>query len=146
MMMMSPTDNITTSQESSEVYQNPSETTQHKRKSPDSGVTFIERLLGPKFKRARRVNTDGDGGRRQIAPNTSAMSDGNDTKVLDAKSKEVTEKDTRKPSLDKARRKEVKARLNSEATREIRPLAIGTLAMMGSALSNQGAYSQNRSK
>ena len=43
-----------------------------------------------------------------------------------------------KPSLDKSRRKEVKRRLNEEANKEIVPLAVGTLAMMGSALSNQG--------
>lgn len=43
-----------------------------------------------------------------------------------------------KPSLDKSRRKEVKRRLNEEANKEIIPLAVGTLAMMGSALSNQG--------
>lgn len=43
-----------------------------------------------------------------------------------------------KPSLDKSRKKEVKERLNAEASKEIRPLAVGTLAMMASALSNQG--------
>eukprot|EP00569_Conticribra_weissflogii_P007293 CAMPEP_0171329694 /NCGR_PEP_ID=MMETSP0878-20121228/1474_1 /TAXON_ID=67004 /ORGANISM="Thalassiosira weissflogii, Strain CCMP1336" /LENGTH=662 /DNA_ID=CAMNT_0011829795 /DNA_START=214 /DNA_END=2202 /DNA_ORIENTATION=- len=65
------------------------------------------------------------------------MSDGKEAKVSDANSKTIAKKDARKPSLDKARRKEVKTRLNSEARGEIRPLAIGTLAMMGSALSNQ---------
>jgi hypothetical protein len=43
-----------------------------------------------------------------------------------------------KPSLEKSRKKEVKARLNDEASKEIRSLAAGTLAMMASALSNQG--------
>ena len=43
-----------------------------------------------------------------------------------------------KPSLEKSRKKEVKQRLNAEASKEIRPLAVGTLAMMVSALSNQG--------
>lgn len=42
-----------------------------------------------------------------------------------------------KSSLDKGRQKEVKARLNAEASREIRPLAVGTVAMMASALANQ---------
>jgi len=39
--------------------------------------------------------------------------------------------------LDKSRSKEVKNRLNDEASNELRPLAIGTIAMMGSALANQ---------
>lgn len=136
--MLSPTDNITTSRGSSKIDHNSTDTTQHKRKIPDSGASFIERLLGPKFKRARRANSDGDEGRRIFSPKTPKMSDGKDAKVVDAKSKTVDKKDARKPSPDKARRKEVKARLNSEARGEIRPLAIGTLAMMGSALSNQG--------
>jgi hypothetical protein len=41
-------------------------------------------------------------------------------------------------SLDKSRKKEVKDRLNEEARKEMRTLAVGTLAMMVSALSNQG--------
>ncbi len=41
-------------------------------------------------------------------------------------------------SLEASRKKEVKARLNDEASKDIRPLAVGTLAMMASALSNQG--------
>ena len=44
----------------------------------------------------------------------------------------------KKAMLDKSRKKEIKSRLNAEAGREIRPLAVGTLAMMGSALANQG--------
>ena len=43
-----------------------------------------------------------------------------------------------KTSLEKSRKKEVKARLNDEARKEIRSLAVGTLAMIASALSNQG--------
>ena len=43
-----------------------------------------------------------------------------------------------KAALDKSRKKEVKSRLNIEASREIRPLAVGTVAMMASALANQG--------
>ena len=49
----------------------------------------------------------------------------------------------KKPTLEKSRRKEVKGRLNAEASREIRPLAVGTLAMMASALSNQGMCIQS---
>ena len=41
------------------------------------------------------------------------------------------------PSLKKSRREEMQ-RLKAEASEEIRPLAVGTLAMMISALSNQG--------
>jgi hypothetical protein len=43
-------------------------------------------------------------------------------------------------SLDKSRTKEVKDRLNTEARKEMRTLAVGTLAMMASALSNQGMW------
>ncbi len=41
-------------------------------------------------------------------------------------------------SLEASRKKEVKARLNDEASKDILSLAVGTLAMMASALSNQG--------
>lgn len=44
----------------------------------------------------------------------------------------------KKPTLEKSRKKEIKSRLNAEAGREIRPLAVGTVAMMASALANQG--------
>ena len=43
-----------------------------------------------------------------------------------------------KPSFDKVRTKEVKALLNAERSKEMRPLALGTLMMMASSLSNQG--------
>ena len=56
-----------------------------------------------------------------------------------ASSKGANDKMTKKKQmLDKLRKKEIKSRLNAEAGREIRPLAVGTLAMMGSALANQG--------
>merc|ERR1719356_1980426 len=46
--------------------------------------------------------------------------------------------DEKKEKLDRRRReKEVRARLNDEARKEICPLALGTVAMMGSALANQ---------
>lgn len=45
-----------------------------------------------------------------------------------------------KAKLEKSRKKEIKARLNAEAGKEIRPLAIGTVAMMASALANQGEW------
>ena len=47
---------------------------------------------------------------------------------------------TKKPTLDTTRKREVKERLNAEAKKDIRPLAVGTLAMMASALSNQGRF------
>ncbi len=50
----------------------------------------------------------------------------------------ATVKKSKPPSLEKSRKKEVKQRLNAEASKEIRPLAVGTMAMMVSALSNQG--------
>ena len=43
----------------------------------------------------------------------------------------------KKPSLEKSRKREVKKRLNNEASKDTVPLAIGTVAMMASALSNQ---------
>eukprot|EP00986_Skeletonema_menzelii_P016205 scaffold13927_cov144-Skeletonema_menzelii.AAC.4 len=43
----------------------------------------------------------------------------------------------KKPSLEKSRKKEVKKRLNDEASKDTVPLTIGTVAMMASALSNQ---------
>ena len=72
------------------------------------------------------------------------MSDGNyaaDGGAVGASS-ETNDVDSKKEisrtSWDKSRKKEVKARLNAEASAEIRPLAVGTVAMMVSALSNQG--------
>jgi hypothetical protein len=43
-------------------------------------------------------------------------------------------------SARKQWKKEIKRRLRREALREIRPLAVGTLAMIGSALCNQGEF------
>ena len=43
-----------------------------------------------------------------------------------------------KIAMETSRKKEIKSRLRAEAGREIRPLAVGTLAMMASALANQG--------
>ena len=80
--------------------------------------SLLDRLFSPRTKRARIEST------------TS-----NDTKMVDKK--------TTKPSLDKSRRKEVKKRLNDEASKEIRPLAVGTMAMMASALANQGELCAN---
>ncbi len=37
-------------------------------------------------------------------------------------------------------KREIKRRLRREALLEIRPLAVGTLAMIGSALCNQGKF------
>ena len=85
-----------------------------------NSVSFLDRFFGPKSKRAR---TD--------------SANNNDNKNM---KDESTDKKTKKPSLDKARRKEVKQRLNEEASKDIRPLAVGTLAMMASALSNQGEF------
>ena len=80
--------------------------------------SLLDRLFSPRTKRARIEST------------TS-----NDTKMVAKK--------TTKPSLDKSRRKEVKKRLNDEASKEIRPLAVGTMAMMASALANQGELCAN---
>ena len=85
-----------------------------KKKIKRKGSSLLDRFF-PKVKRARRTES-----------NT------NMTKVI------TDNKKKSKPSLDKSRRKEVKRRLNEEANKEIVPLAVGTLAMMGSTLSNQG--------
>lgn len=62
-----------------------------------------------------------------------------DIKMTDKNDAETAKKSKSKMvSLDKSRKKEVKARLNEEASKEMRALAVGTLAMMASALSNQG--------
>jgi len=59
-----------------------------------------------------------------------------DIKMTDKNDAETAKKS--KSMLDKSRKKEVKGRLNEEASKEMRTLAVGTLAMMASALSNQG--------
>jgi len=78
-------------------------------------------LFTSSFK-TKRVNTGSNTTTRSIASKMSGKSSNSKDK---------------KPSLEKSRKKEVKARLNEEASKEIRPLAIGTAAMMASALSNQ---------
>jgi len=84
-------------------------------------VTLFDRLFGPKHKRARIGATSEIGSNMADEKNTG---DG-------------TRGKTTKPSLDKSRKKQVKKRLNAEAKKDIRPLAVGSLAMMASALSNQ---------
>ena len=62
-----------------------------------------------------------------------------DIKMTDKNDAETAKKSkSMMVSLDKSRKKEVKGRLNEEASKEMRTLAVGTLAMMASALSNQG--------
>jgi len=62
-----------------------------------------------------------------------------DIKMTDKNDAETAKKSkSMMVSLDKSRKKEVKGRLNEEASKEMRALAVGTLAMMASALSNQG--------
>ena len=96
--------------------------TSSKRKS-----SFFDRLFGPKSKRARTIDAKSNANISSEMANDKTKGDGASAK-------------TAKPSLDKSRKKEVKERLNAEASREIRPLAVGTLAMMASALSNQGRW------
>jgi len=91
--------------------------TQTKRKS-----SFFDRLFGPN-KRAKSDHIANSAVDRKMA-NDNTKGDGANAKKS-------------KPSLEKSRKKEMKERLNAEASREIRPLAIGTVAMMASALSNQ---------
>lgn len=90
---------------------------QHKRKAPSSTPTtsLYDRL----FKRSRT---------------TVKMSDATPAE------KSAADETKKKPnaSLETSRKKEIKSRLRAEAGREIRPLAVGTLAMMASALANQG--------
>jgi ABC-type multidrug transport system fused ATPase/permease subunit len=44
---------------------------------------------------------------------------------------------TKKPKQDKARRQEIKRRLKDELKKELKPLILGTIAMIGSAAANQ---------
>ena len=78
---------------------------------------------------------------RLFSPRTKRARISNDTKM--AKTTKNNDVGKKKPSLDKSRRKEVKKRLNDEASKEIRPLAVGTMAMMASALANQGELCAN---
>eukprot|EP00584_Thalassiosira_punctigera_P001758 CAMPEP_0172540484 /NCGR_PEP_ID=MMETSP1067-20121228/11485_1 /TAXON_ID=265564 ORGANISM="Thalassiosira punctigera, Strain Tpunct2005C2" /NCGR_SAMPLE_ID=MMETSP1067 /ASSEMBLY_ACC=CAM_ASM_000444 /LENGTH=708 /DNA_ID=CAMNT_0013326353 /DNA_START=59 /DNA_END=2185 /DNA_ORIENTATION=- len=88
--------------------------------------SIFDRLFGPTDKRAKTMSPTSEVNSKMV----------NGKKKVDAASESKTTA-SKKPSLDKARRKEVKGRLNAEVSKEIRPLAVGTLAMMGSALSNQ---------
>ena len=85
--------------------------------------SLIDLIFGPKRKRSRTTGVDASVDCKMAKDNTKE--DGASAKKT-------------KPSLEKSRKKEVKARLNDEASKEIRSLAVGTLAMMASALANQG--------
>ncbi|KAL7535214.1 hypothetical protein ACHAXR_006345 [Thalassiosira sp. AJA248-18] len=91
--------------------------------------TFFDRFFGPKPKRPRTDNSTKSNSDLKMTNNNTK---GDGASAISAASAKKT-----KPLLDKSRKKEVKERLNAEANREIRPLAVGTLAMMASALSNQ---------
>jgi hypothetical protein len=84
--------------------------------------SFIDLIFGPKRKRSRTG----------VEASVDCKMANDNTKGDGASAKKT------KPSLEKSRKKEVKARLNDEASKEIRSLAVGTLAMMASALANQG--------
>lgn len=94
--------------------------TQTKRKS-----SYFERLFNRNPKRAKSDHITNK------TKNGSNKMGNNDTRGDGANAKKS------KPTLEKSRKKEMKARLNAEASRDIRPLAVGTVAMMASALSNQ---------
>ena len=81
--------------------------------------SVVDLVLRPKHKRSRTAGVEA-GVDRNMA-----------TKGEGASAKQTH-------SLEASRKKEVKARLNDEACKDIRSLAVGTLAMMASALSNQG--------
>ena len=85
--------------------------------------SIIDLIFSPKHKRSKTSEAEARVDRK--------MSD--DTNKREGASVKKT-----KPSLEKSRKKEVKARLNDEASKEIPSLTVGTLAMMASALSNQG--------
>ena len=117
---------------------------QLKRKSADNepnSYSLFNRLFVPKVK---RIRTENRASHSTASAHDNKMSDGNyaaDGGAVGASS-ETNDVDSKKEisrtSWDKSRKKEVKARLNAEASAEIRPLAVGTVAMMVSALSNQG--------
>ena len=106
-----------------------------KRKS-----SLLQRLFGPASKRPR-TNV---GGKMSTSNTNVAGADGGAVAKSSNGKAPGASKKKKKPALEKARRKEVKGRLNAEAGREMRPLAVGTLAMMASALSNQGMHLDRR--
>jgi hypothetical protein len=81
--------------------------------------SIVDRLFRPKHKRSRTAREEAGFDR-----NMSTKGDAPSAKKA--------------KSLEASRKKYVKARLNDEASTDIRSLAVGTLAMMASALSNQG--------
>ena len=95
-------------------------TVQHKRKDQPTPTTTLYNRL---FKRSRTEPTS--------TTDVKIMSNADKADGAAAAAK-------KKPTLEKSRKKEIKSRLNAEAGREIRPLAVGTVAMMASALANQG--------
>lgn len=97
---------------------------QHQNNSSKRKISFFDHIFGPTPKRAKTHTSSPNGNRNSMMENGKSSGDGARKNV--------------KPSLDKSRKNEVKERLNAEASNEIRPLAVGTLAMMASALSNQG--------
>ena len=80
--------------------------------------SFLDRFFPPKSKRAK------------IDMKSSNVANGKADSANKTGSKS-------KPTLEKSRKKEIKERLNAEVKKEIRPLALGTCAMLASALSNQ---------
>ena len=112
-------------QQQGEVVADTSSSKHTKRKSS----SFLNRLFGPKTKHARKDHGVQGQGSNIARTMTNDTAKGKGGAAMENKTK---------PTLEKSRKKEVKKRLNAEASREIRPLAIGTFAMMALALSNQG--------
>jgi hypothetical protein len=99
---------------------------QHKRKT-EATPTLFDRL----FKRSRTS-------KQPASSSSEKQTDMTNASKSESAGDTAPKAKSSKPWLEKSRKKEIKSRLNEEASREIRPLAVGTVAMMASALANQG--------
>ncbi|KAL7518669.1 hypothetical protein ACHAWX_003479 [Stephanocyclus meneghinianus] len=108
---------------------------QHQKRKHDFSPGFFDRLL-KRVRTEKQFDTVNSNARFEMgnAGKPTAATKGGDAASLPTGSKGGK---SSKSSLEKARKREIKARLNAEASREIRPLAVGTVAMMASALANQ---------
>ncbi|KAL3787973.1 hypothetical protein HJC23_002898 [Cyclotella cryptica] len=106
---------------------------QHQKRKNELPPSFFDRLL-KRVRTEKQFDTVNNNSNIQYKMASAARSNSADAATEPTVSKGGK---SNKSSLEKARKREIKARLNAEASREIRPLAVGTVAMMASALANQ---------
>ena len=109
---------------------------QHQKRKNELSPSLFDRLL-KRVRTEKQIDTVNSNAQYDMgnAGKPTAATNSGDAASLPTVSKVGK---SNKSSLEKARKREIKARLNAEASREIRPLAVGTVAMMASALANQG--------